>query len=273
MKIEFKIQKHLKSCLKAEIADLLEEGATLDQASFDVETERIHRLRVIIKHLRAHLRLLKLWPKNLIDRARIKAWTHDLRKASGLISAHRDLDVLIESVLQLQSNLRSTEAVIKLKPVLHDLEREKQEFRKRRDQDFKGAIHLLQQLRSQPLIWREKRMRPKFASFTLKKSIQKARKAYDRSTKTGTDKDVHNLRKRLKDLQFQLETVVKEKSCSKICRGIKNISKMIGDDRDLTHLEQLVNFEEARSPMDLDLGARRKFLRSTALKKAEALFA
>jgi CHAD domain-containing protein len=94
---------------------------------------------------------------------------------------------------------------------------------------------------------------PQDIAHALKRSIRRCRKAYAKARKTLEPADFHRMRRRTKDLFYQLELLkpVLRKNPSNLCKGLKEIGKLAGDAHDWHQLAEYLKHQK-------DLGSESK---------------
>jgi CHAD domain-containing protein len=225
-----KLGRGIQRIAKKEIDAVIEH---LAQGRTEDEGRSLHEARKNLKKVRATLRLVReQLGENIYQRE-----NQNFREAARALSPQRDAEVLVKTLNKLRRSRKKAgdnAGLDKLDRVL--LGRHQQAFSK---EDQKDEIEVaLRAARHRAKNWPLKKFDWTDLLGGLEDSYRKARKALRLAEETGVDEDLHEWRKRVKDLWYQLRLV--EPACSEavgtLTKQMKVLSEYLGDDHDLMML-------------------------------------
>jgi CHAD domain-containing protein len=266
-----KLGPGIRRIAKREIGAILEHLAC---QRLEDPGESLHEARKNLKKVRATLRLLR----GRLGKRIYRRENRGFREAGRALSPQRDAEVLLKTLEKFRRchGLGSAKAGLrKLDKTLLGQRRqafETQSHDKNLEPALKGARRRTRGWPLKKLSWTDLRD-------GLESSFRRARKARKIASRTRADEDLHEWRKRVKDLWYQLRVV--EPLCSKAIAGLaeemKLLSERLGDDHDLMMLEAAAgNAGLVVREAQVILGwtaARRRELRAAAFELGERLFA
>jgi len=237
--------------------------------------EGIHEFRVLTKKLKAQLQL-HLHSLNLADdqRKKEKKDISQLKKSSKTLANFRDQDVMIhlyKKYLKNNSQLPGKEIKI-INLWKNKLKRKKAQSKDQREKLFSSVKKYPTRIPS--LIKKDTLYLPtKEAIPALKHSLEKAKVDYRVFLKKGEHKDLHQLRKHLKSLQFQLNALENEQKHKDWKKQLKKVTSLIGESRDLFYLKkELGNLKKVPNKSCKFLNIKRKSIINEIIKDSRILF-
>jgi CHAD domain-containing protein len=211
--------------------------------------EAVHDARKRLKKTRALLRLAR--PAMRPDA--FQARNHELRDQGRVLSGTRDADAMVETIDALAE---------------HNTRRVKRaHFMAVRGRFVAGAARGVPENRVDALArgvdrWPLGDISADTLVDALTRTYSRGRKA---AAKPGTDENLHEWRKRVKDLWYQARLL----SLKPLARDAKKLSKLLGDDHDLVVLS--AELPEG-DPLQALIADRRSALQKQARKRGESLY-
>ncbi len=182
-----------------------------NQSKFAAE-EKVHELRVVVKRLRALVRLLKIMAPN-----GVAILNRDLRKLGLSLSEIRDDSVRAK---WLRQHCLSTPAPLRVSGArLRSIEEQIAKIREKAKSEAESRLTNTQNL-----------------DRALEISTRRMRKSRIRALKHGQDEDFHKWRKRVKDLLYQLEFLGIQKPQSRL----RDLGHQLGLAHDCALAEQFI---------------------------------
>jgi CHAD domain-containing protein len=237
----------------------------LKNSADDARGRSLHEARQWLKKARATLRLVRpalgggVWRRE--DRR--------LREVARGLARPRDAEVLVMTLETLRSGRRE---------LAEDRVWEKlqQIFLKRRGQFAKG---LQAETRRRVNDWPLKKLRRPDLCLGAGRVYREGRKAQQRAEQTRATEDLHEWRKRVKELWYGLRMLESElpEALAGFAAKLKDLGEILGNDHDLAMLETTlktckVNAEELKA-IKGRVRTRRAGLQQTAFKLGRRLFA
>jgi CHAD domain-containing protein len=208
-------------------------AANLPGTLDDLDPEFLHDLRVSIRRARSVLRELKA-----VHDPDVRAHVRDeLKWAQGLTGPVRDLDVQLLEWPELAAHVGDVRAS-ELEPLRALLARRRERERVKlarglRGKRFRAAMRAWQALAAEPVQPGEDAGRPieAVAGKRVAKVLARMLKDGGRIDAKSPPEDLHDLRKRGKELRYLLElfgSVFPEKAVSPMVSGLKHLQKVLG---------------------------------------------
>jgi len=196
----------------------------------------VHEARKHLKKVRALIRLLR-WATG---EASYKTENAAMRKAAQRMSPIRDSHVRVQTIekLLVKSGKRQTPApfarirtamVARLRQVIE--ESEKEDWSKQAAVEIERALGRLDK-------WPLKRLTTKSIRSGLKAACKKARRALAAARRNATDANLHELRKTVKDLWYDLRLLGGDRPppIETLTKRLRDLGQKLGDDHDLAML-------------------------------------
>ena len=194
----------------------------------------VHEARKHIKKVRALIRLLR----PAMGNAFCKGENAALRKAAQRISSIRDAHVRVQTIKKLMTRSRAHRAefarireamVARLQQVLD--ESRQSDWCKHVAADIERAICSLND-------WPLKRLKAKSIRHGLKTACKKARHAVVAARREASDANLHELRKGIKDLWYDLQLLGGNRPApiKALTKSMRDLGEKLGNDHDLAML-------------------------------------
>jgi CHAD domain-containing protein len=265
----------LRRCAREELDDAI--GQLSDKADAD-HVEAVHNARKSLKKERALLRLARgsLRPQ---DRRRENVVFRD---AARRLSTTRDADVMIQALDGLADRYAGQFPSTSVDAIRERLEGQRQVARLELMASGATALVIeeLKAARSRIDEWRFRRDGWKAIGVGLSRSYGQGRKAFQRARKAPTVENLHEWRKRGKDLWYQLRLLepTAPQTIGAHAKDAHELSDLLGDDHDLALLRETVGGVGAEIPVDSEavlvvIDHRREQLQREALFLACRLYA
>jgi CHAD domain-containing protein len=201
----------------------------------ELSDDAVHDIRKSLKRARASLRLLR-------DSRTDASYRRDnalLRDAARPLTPLRDAKILVELVHELGEESESRRRT-KYRQLRRDLQRRRRRMRPQLSADLERSaskvMRVLHSRASSPLRACSVRLDP-LAGF--ERSYKRARKAFAKARKTPRDTQLHELRKRVKDVLYQVEMLrpaLEPGRAKRVRKQADAIASCLGDDHDLAVL-------------------------------------
>jgi CHAD domain-containing protein len=262
--------REVRRVAREELEGTLKELLTVnDQA----RSTAVHEARKHLKKVRALIRLLR----PATGKAFCKGENSAMRKAAQRMSSIRDSHVRVQTIKKLieKSGKRRTPAAFarvqaamdaRLRQVLE--ESEKEDWSKQAAADMEQALCRLDK-------WPLKRVRTKSLRGGLKAACKKARRALTVARGNATDANLHELRKTVKDLWYDLRLLDGERPppIVALTKPVRDLGQKLGDDHDLAMLLAARADNPLPEPADWEtlekaIASRRPRLQRAALRLA-----
>ena len=196
--------------------------------------ELIHDGRLIIKRMRALLWFVK---PALGSKACTQAKTR-LRKAAGLLAAHRDTAVMLATLEKLAQKAEKPRDLTAVTQILRSMARESADATPQRSslrQTLAKSMELVCCLTGELKKSVEARAKWPAPADRLKRAFRATHQAGKRAQRTKDDADYHEWRKKAKRLLYQLELTQTESEPGKaeLVKQVENLQAVLGDDHDV----------------------------------------
>ena len=246
----------------------------LSEGINDNPVTAVHNARKAIKKERSLLRLAR-GAISSAERRRVNA---ALRDAARVLSGTRDTAVMLATVDQLSNRF-----VGQLPATTFDAIRERLEAHR---EDQRGsalnarAVEELGAVRLQVGDWKLSKDGWKAIDRGLTRSYKRGRKALTRARKHRSMEDLHNWRKRVKDLWYHQRLL--SPTCGPAVAGqakdAHHVADLLGDDHDLAVLSAALRNNSRAVPVDVDavlnlIDHRRTELQTEAIRIGQRLYA
>jgi len=254
--------------------------SVIDNSEISVQ-ESVHRVRKCCKNIRALLCLIE--PSLAKHFKQENFWYKDTTAA---LSNLRDADAMLESLDKLliaqsdNSNVEGIDEVAAswLQQQLLVRKNDVASAREDTDHALNAAKVRLQKGRQRLAIWRIKDKGFETISSGLEKTYRQARSRMKTAKKDPSNKNLHDWRKRIKQLYFHIYLLTKSWPALLTCLGdeLKRLGEILGDDHDLAVLTEFVRTTESGHCKEVILGAigaQRTSLQATAIAMGERLCA
>jgi CHAD domain-containing protein len=229
----------------------------------------VHEARKHLKKMRALLRLLQ----PATGKAFYKLENAAMRKAAQTMSSIRDSHVRVQTIRKLTTR-RAPRAFGRIQAALAARLRQATEKAENEDWSKKAASemeHALCRVDDWPL----KRVRTKSLRSGLKAAYKKARCALEVARRDPTDANLHELRKRVKDLWYHLRLLRGKRPVpiAVLIRQLRDLGQKLGDDHDFAMLLAARADNPLPNPVDWEklekaVASRRPRLQRAALRLA-----
>lgn len=240
----------------------------------ECQGKTIHDARKSVKKSRAVLRLVR--PR--IGKKVYKKENSTLREVGRTLSSRRDAEVLLKTLGELRKDGKNH----RLRPALDRLQRGLQErydrafhVTDRRTRDGKSG---LASARKHILKWTLGRLGWADLGCGIERTYQQGRERMENADRTRSMQALHDWRKRVKDLWYELRILkpIKPNAMSRLADDAKRLSQLLGDDHDLAALEE----ELGKSGLDSKdakiisglIGLRRPKLQKAAFKLGRRVY-
>jgi CHAD domain-containing protein len=269
------VQDGLRRCAREQL-DRAERQLT-EQVSAD-PVEAVHDARKALKQERSLLRLAR----GTINPGERRRENAALRQAARKLSASRDAEVMLEALGDLSDRFAGQVPQIALDAIGHRLEAERDPARQRLlESGLTGAVaDELRAVRTRIDDWPLRRGGWKALEPGLDRGYRRGRHAFERARKKPTVENLHDWRKRAKDLWYQLRLL---KPVSPAIIGghadeAHALADLLGDDHDLAILRETLLGGGGEVPVDVDavvelIDHRRAQLQANAMQVGQRLYA
>jgi CHAD domain-containing protein len=264
-----KLGSGIRRIAKKEIGAIIEH---LAGRRLEGEGRALHEARKNLKKVRATLRLVR----EQLGEQVYQRENRDFRDVARALSPRRDAEVLVKTLAKLRRSQKraASPGLNKLDQVL--LGRHQQAFKTADAQDELEVALLAARHRAKH--WPIKKLDWSDLLDGLEGSYRRARKAFRTAGETRTDENLHEWRKRVKDLWYQLRLL--ESACSEavgqLAKEMKCLSEYLGDDHDLMMLNaaaQCAGLAAKETQVISDwIQARRRKLQANAFELGQKLF-
>jgi CHAD domain-containing protein len=238
------------------------------------KAESVHEARKSLKKARAALRLVR---DELGDSAYRRDAKH-LRKVARALSAQRDVQVQVNTVQELVPQFRDKlvrEALMKLHRFL---QAQLREVSHKPNGNPKKLESELRAARRHTKKWPVGHLKWSDIASGIGQTYKRGSKAFEVARRTRKPLDLHEWRKRAKDLWYQLRILkpVKEEPIGALAESMKKLGQLLGDDHDLFMIGEAAKNAEL-SPRELEaigelVQRRRENLQKEAFQLGRRLF-
>jgi CHAD domain-containing protein len=225
------------------------------------EAERVHEARKNLKKARAALRLVR----DELGARFYRRGARHLRKVARALSSHRDLEVQLETVEKLHGQYRGRlmrSALVKLRRTLTARHKKVSGASGGKAGKLEEELCATQRdIKRWPvnkLKWRE-------MARGISRTFARSSKAFHNATRTPSPENLHEWRKRAKDLWYQLRILkpIQRDAINELADCLKRLGQYLGDDHDLFMIEEAA--KEAR----LECGEFETLSRTVAFRRAK----
>lgn len=241
----------------------------------------IHSARKRLKEVRALLRLVR----EGLGEKKFKRESKTLRDAARPLSEVRDATALIEALQSLQKRYAGTVNQDTFKSARKALRRRRSIIRQRillKGKALERAAAIVKKARERAEHWGLKGGAWPVLQGGLRRSYKQGHRAMADACKNAIDENLHEWRKRSKDLRYQLELLqpVWPEVMKTTAGQAEALTDLLGDDHDLAVLRGLLESElketladKAAESLKGIIDARRTDLQHSAASLSEKLFA
>lgn len=238
------LSRSLHEQLDVAITELSESQASLDDG--------IHEARKCLKRARTLLRLVR----PVLGRA-YRDQNVQLREIAHKLSELRDMQALAETIDHLKENdvdRGITSALERLRGMV--LKRKEELFRQAEKQNgLAGAVEKLREIRNGIAALQLERANYETLTFAFEDTVQRGQDAFSLALKDQEEENLHECRKRTKDLRYQLEFLHKmwPDVLSGYADAAKHLEKTLGKHHDLSVLAGMTSRKTAQGRKDATL--------------------
>jgi len=241
----------------------------------------VHTSRKRLKEVRALLRLVR----DGIGEKQFNRENKTLRDAARPLSEVRDATALIEALQSLQKRYAGTVNTSTFKSARKALGQRRTRIRRHillTGKVLTKTAFVVEKARNRAEQWNLKVGPWKVLQSGLHRSYKQGYKAMTDASKEASDEHLHEWRKRVKDLRYQLELLepLWPEVMGVTAKQAKTLTELLGDDHDLAVLRGLLENElketlkdEAVKILQGLIDSRRADLQHSALSLSEKLFA
>jgi CHAD domain-containing protein len=241
----------------------------------------VHNSRKRLKETRALLRLVR---KGLGEKKFIRENT-TLRDAARPLSEVRDATALLEALQSLQERYAGTVNKNTFKSARKALRRRRLSIRERilvKDKALTRSATVVKKVRNRAGEWDLQHGSWQVLQSGLHRAYKQGHRAMIDASKDSTDENLHEWRKRAKDLRYQLELLepLWPEVMEATAEQAETLTDLLGDDHDLAVLRGLLDNElketvtnEANETLKGLIDSRRADLQHSAMSLSEKLFA
>jgi CHAD domain-containing protein len=263
------LRKQLKSALES-----------LRGGESDSVDERVHSARKNFKRVRAIVRLMR----DAIGESTYRLVNDSIRDAGRPLSEVRDAKVLLEALDELKKCAGDAAADMSFDAARETSTAHQREVREKvlRDDDaFASISAVIEKILEQLDDWTDIPKRWATLGKGIKNVYRSNRKAFDDAKSDGTVENLHEWRKQVKYLRYQLELITPTwpEIVGKPTYQAKEMGDLLGDDHDLAVLRGLLTETDgderptAKTSSIAELiDRRREKLQSKAIAKGELLY-
>jgi CHAD domain-containing protein len=249
LSLDDKVSDALRTVAREELeaaADGLDHGHAADPV------EAVHDARKRLKKTRSALRLARPAMRGRDYRAENRR----LRDRGRALSGARDADVMVETVDALAERFAGQAPAALFDAVRERLAERAAAVREHAGDDVAREAAALRTLAARVDEWPLERASAGTLVRGLQRSYARGRDAFARADRRPTTTNLHELRKRVKDLWYH-ERLLGEMWPGMMkahARESKALSRLLGDDHDLAVLEALLADEDATRDVAADVG-------------------
>jgi CHAD domain-containing protein len=273
--IEETTRESFRRCTREELDRAIQE--LTDGVKAD-PVEAVHEARKALKMERALLRLARSALKTRLRRRENAA----LRDAAGLLSGTRDADVMLQALDGVAQCYAGQVPESTIKAVRSQVEAERELLRAHPDgaRAIVTTAEELRAIRGRLDRWTLKTGGWKAISGGLEWAYRRGRKAYALARRDPTDENLHEWRKRAKDLWYDLRLL--EPTAPRLLHGevkaAHELADLLGDDHDLAVLHETVSGVAAQIAADVGpvlalIDHRRERLQEQAFASGRRIYA
>jgi CHAD domain-containing protein len=229
-----KVPKGVRRILSRRIDKALK---TLESTGKAISDPAVHDARKRFKEIRGTLRLVR---REMGDTA-FERENKTFRDAGRRLSKLRDAKVLVDSLDQLVGEFgrrMKVKSLLQLRRALVKRRREMREKLAGRDKTVSGIVRKVEGARKRLKKWPLKRGGWKAIGPGLKQVYEQGRRAMEEAREKPSDEDLHEWRKRAKDLRYELELLKRNwpQIIEPLAEHAHKLTDLLGDDHDLVVL-------------------------------------
>jgi CHAD domain-containing protein len=243
------------------------------------QDEVVHAVRKRMKRLRAAWRLIRAE----LDADVFRAENKRFRDIGRSLAALRDARICVRATDELRRDFRRKSGSGELVQVRDVLAGEFASIAAAaRERDWRRQLAAsLEDARRAVDRWELEKIEWAHLRHGLRKTYKKGRRARDKARREPTDENLHEWRKRVKDLWYQLDLLraLSPKAVARFLRKTEKLSDQLGEDHDLAVLRTALTAKRAELAntggfeLALELIARRRpQLRKAAFRLGDKLF-
>ena len=264
------LAREVRRVAREELERTLKELLTVDDQA---RSTAVHEARKHLKKVRALIRLLR----PATGEAFYKEGNAAMRKAAQRMSPIRDSHVRVQTIEKLtvkSGKRRAPAAFARIRTAMAARLRQVIEESEKEDWSQQAAVEIerpLGRLDNWPL----KRLTTKAIRSGLKAACKKARRALAVARRSATDANLHELRKRVKDLWYDLRLLGggRPPPILALTKRLRDLGQRLGDDHDLAMLLATRADSPLPEPADWEtlekaIASRRPRLQQAALRLA-----
>ncbi len=266
-------RKGMRRLIRNQLEGALESISSSDEESAD---EQIHSVRKCFKRLRAVLRLVR----HEIGEKAYKAEDLRFREASRPLSEIRDAKVLIDALEELAEKHREPEAEDAIEAAHELLIGQQCEVRAQileRDQALDATAEVIEEALAND--WDDLKGRRRLLAKGVRDVYKAGRKAFKEAKSELSVESLHDWRKQVKYLRYQLEifTPLRPKALGRLAEAANELGELLGRDHDLAVLRCKLSAPQdcklpKMTPIKTLIDQERKALQAEALSKGELLY-
>lgn len=260
-------ERPLAEALRRSMAGIIRYAQSQAEFVSEDAEKAVHGYRKSVRRSRALLRLLR----GLIPAEEHAALAEELRAAMRETSAARDADVMVALVAGHERKAKTKEALDALETLLREQQaavvsegRITRALREGSEQ--LGGVPPRVDLHLEPNVDRRALRQ------ALAESHRRARKGFRSARETFEDQDIHDWRKRVKELRYQLELLEPLTGELEVHHRLADLAESLGVVTDLIVLRDCALAHQSRLPEESTAHLIKK-LESKVRKKTEALLA
>jgi CHAD domain-containing protein len=275
LRIDEGVQDGVRRCAREQLDRAI--GQLTEQVA-DEPVDAVHDARKALKQERSLLRLAR----GTVDPAQRRRENAALRDAARMLSAARDAEVMLQALDALSEEFTGQVPQAAFDAIRHRLEAERDPARERLLESGLTSL-MADELRVIPTRiddWRLGREGWKAIRPGLDTGYRRGRRAFERARATPTVDNLHEWRKRAKDLWYALRLLkpVSPDIIGGHADEAHALSDLLGDDHDLALLRETLRTGVGDVPVDVDavielIDRRRDQLQAEAMQVGERLYA
>lgn len=239
------------------------------------EGESVHEARKGLKKSRAVVRMMRSGlGKNVCQRT-----IRRLRKAAQALSDRRDAEVLVKALAEFEPGHCENAMRTAMRKLEETMEKRREEIFSA-DGDWRTEVEArLKVARRETRNWPVESLNESDLFCGIKKMYQRGREGLEHAGTSRSNENLHEWRKRVKDLWYQLrllEPYGSRRFASTVAE-LKQLGEKLGDDHDLAMLEEAAHAAPMK-PVELEklagaMAARRQKLQKVAFRLGRRLYA
>jgi CHAD domain-containing protein len=241
----------------------------------------VHNARKRLKEVRALLRLVR----NALREKEFKRENRTLRDAARPLSEVRDSAALLEALQSLQKRYAGAVPKNTFESARKALRHRRANIRERvllKGKALEKTAEVVRKVQNRAGTWELQDGSWEVLQAGLHRAYKQGHKALAEASKDSTDANLHEWRKRVKDLRYQLELLkpLWPENTKATAKQAETLSDLLGDDHDLAVLRGLLDSQlketvanEASETLKGLIDSRRADLQHSAMSLGDKLFA